>query len=433
MNISYRWLQSIAPGLEGTPQQIAERLALLGAPVDDLVDLGGGLGDVVIAQVTDVRQHPNADRLRICTVDDGSGSTLQVVCGAPNVAPGRFYPFARIGSTLPGGGEIKKARLRGETSEGMLCSARELGLGRDHSGLMTLAGEWTPGSGFREALGLDDWRLEVDVTPNRGELLSHLGVARELAPRGEDGIALPPFPNDRGAAFPIAPAKREGELCGIELRIDDKNACPRYMAAVVRGVKVAASPEWLASRLRTVGLRPINNVVDATNYVLHELGQPLHAFDLRRLRGGRLDVRAARAGETLTTLDGIARTLEPADLVIADGEGPVALGGVMGGQDSEVGDATTELLIECALFDAKVVRRTARRLALSTDASYRFERCVDPEGQPEALRRVVELILSVAGGTVEGAVDLNPKRYERVAVGLRPERVEQVLGIAVAP
>ncbi|HEU0012740.1 MAG TPA: phenylalanine--tRNA ligase subunit beta [Longimicrobium sp.] len=432
MNISYRWLQSIAPGLEGTPQQIAERLALLGAPVDDLVDLGAGLGDVVIAHVTDVRQHPNADRLRLCTVDDGTGAALQVVCGAPNVEPGRFYPFARIGSSLPGGIEIKKAKLRGEASEGMLCSARELGLGRDHSGLMTLSGEWAPGTNFRQALGLDDWRLEVDVTPNRGELLSHLGVARELAPRGEDGIELPAFPGDRGADFPVVPAKREGEVCGIALRIEDKEACPRYMGAVVRGVRVAPSPEWLAARLRAVGLRPINNVVDATNYVLHELGQPLHAFDLHRLRGGRIEVRAARAGETLTTLDGVARTLDPADQVIADGQGPVALAGVMGGQDSEVGDATTDLFLECALFSAKAVRRTARRLGLSTDASYRFERCVDPEGQPEALRRVVELILSVAGGTAEGAVDLNPKHYERVAVALRPERVEQVLGVPVA-
>ncbi|HEX6910493.1 MAG TPA: phenylalanine--tRNA ligase beta subunit-related protein, partial [Longimicrobium sp.] len=262
MNISYRWLQSIAPGLEGTPHELAERLAMLGAPVDEVVDLGAGIGDVVIARVDEVRQHPNADRLRICTVDAGTGQRLQVVCGAPNVQAGGVYPFAPVGATLPGGMEIKTARLRGEESQGMLCSARELGLGRDHSGLMALNGEFAPGASFRQALGLDDWRLVVDVTPNRGELLSHLGVARELAPRGEDGIELPRFPNDRGHACPVTPGKREADAPGVEVAIEDEEGCQRYMGAVVRGVTVCPSPEWLATRLRAIGLRPINNVVD---------------------------------------------------------------------------------------------------------------------------------------------------------------------------
>ena len=433
MNISYRWLHSIAPGLQGTPHELAERLAMLGAPVDEVVDLGAGIGDVVIARVEDVRQHPNADRLRICTVNAGSGEALQVVCGAPNVEAGGVYPFAPIGATLPGGMEIRKAKLRGEESQGMLCSARELGLGRDHSGLMALNGDFAPGTNFRQALGLDDWRLVVDVTPNRGELLSHLGVARELAPRGEDGIELPKFPNDRGHACPVKPGKREADAPGVEVAIDDEEGCTRYMGAVVHGVRVGPSPEWLATRLSAIGLRPINNVVDATNYVLHELGQPIHAFDLALLRGGRVVIRRAGPGETLATLDGVERALLETDVVIADAERAVALAGVMGGQNSEVSESTSDLFLEVALFDPKRVRKTARRLGLNTDASHRFERGVDPEGQPAAMHRVIELTLAVAGGQAVGAVDLVPHRYERRAIGLREERAEKVLGISLTP
>ncbi|HEX8904095.1 MAG TPA: phenylalanine--tRNA ligase subunit beta, partial [Longimicrobiaceae bacterium] len=431
MDVSYRWLKSLAPGIQGTPREVADRLAMLGAPVDEIVDLGGELGDVVIARVTDVRQHPNADRLRVCTVDAGTGEALNVVCGAPNVEAGGFYPFAPIGARIPGGMEIRKAKLRGEESQGMLCSARELGLGRDHSGLMTLGDGHRPGERFREALGLDDWRLVIDVTPNRGELLSHVGVARELAPGGVDGIELPKFPNAPKVRLPCASARREGECAGIHVEIDDPEGCPRYMGAIVQGMKVGPSPEWLATRLRAVGQRPINNVVDATNYVLQELGQPLHAFDLARLTGGEVRIRRAAPGETLTTLDGVDRALEETDLVIADGERPVALAGVMGGENSEVGDGTTSIFLECALFDQKTVRRTARRLGLSTDASYRFERGVDPEGQPEALVRVIELILSVAGGKVIAAIDVDPKPFERPVIAVRPERVARVLGVSI--
>ena len=432
MNISYRWLQSIAPGLQGTPHELAERLAMLGAPVDEVVDLGAGIGDVVIARVEDVRQHPNADRLRICTVNAGGDERLQVVCGAPNVEAGGLYPFAPVGATLPGGLEIKKAKLRGESSEGMLCSARELGLGRDHAGLMTLRGDFNPGASFRQTLGLDDYLLVVDVTPNRGELLSHLGVARELAPRGEDSIELPRFPNDRGHACPVKQGRRECDVAGLNVEIQDDQGCTRYMGAVVRGVTVAPSPEWLATRLRAIGVRPINNVVDATNYVLHELGQPIHAFDLALLRGGRVVIRGAQADERLTTLDGVERVLEPTDVVIADGERAIALAGVMGGENTEVSESTTDLFIEVALFDPRAVRRTARRLGLNTDASHRFERSVDPEGQPPAMHRVVELILAVAGGQAVGAVDLCPHPFERLKVGVREERVEKVLGVPVS-
>jgi phenylalanyl-tRNA synthetase beta chain len=434
MNISYRWLLEIAPTIAGTPQDVADRLAMLGAPVDEVEDLGAGIGDVVIARVADVRPHPNADRLRLCTVEAGEGEPLQVVCGAPNVEAGHYYPFAPIGASLPGGISIRKAKLRGEVSEGMLCSARELGLGRDHEGLMTLAGEWRPGERFVEALSLDDARLLVDVTANRPDLLSHYGVARELAPGGVADLTLPPLPGGPAPESEIRFAEREGAAGGVRVRIDDADLCPRYMAAEIRGVRVAPSPEWLAARLRAIGVRPINNVVDATNYVLFELGQPLHAFDRDRLGGDAVVIRRARAGESIRTLDGVERKLDPEMLVIADAERPIAVAGVMGGEESEVTDATENLLIECALFEPRSVRRTRRALGLSTDASYRYERGVDPSGLPRALQRVVELILAVAGGAVAGsAVDVLPAPFEPRSIALRPERVAKLLGVEIAP
>jgi phenylalanyl-tRNA synthetase beta chain len=432
MNVSYRWLKALAPGIQGSAHEIAHRLALLGAPVDEFTDLGAGIGDVVIARVEEVAQHPNADRLRVTRVNAG-GETVQVVCGAPNVEAGRLYPFAPVGASLPGGINIGKAKLRGEVSEGMLCSARELGLGRDHAGLMTLNGDWAPGTRFVDALGLDDYRLLIDVTPNRGELLSHVGVARELAPGGAAGVELPAFPNASGVRLDARAGGARGEIAGVSVHIEDEDGCPRYLGAVVRGVRVGPSPEWLATRLRAVGLRPINNIVDATNYVLFELGQPLHAFDLAKLRGGEVRIRRARDGETLTTLDGTERTLQSADLVIADAEGAVAIAGVMGGANSEVDDSTTDIFLECALFEPKTVRRTRSRLVLSTDASYRFERGVDPEGQPRALQRVAELIVAVAGGEAGEAIDLNPRPWQRPTIELRPEQVTRILGTQVPP
>jgi phenylalanyl-tRNA synthetase beta chain len=313
----------------------------------------------------------------------------------------------------------------------MLCSARELGLGRDHAGLMTLAGEWEVGTPFVPALGLDDVRLVVDVTANRPDLLSHVGVAREVAPGGVSGIALPAI---HGGGAPWLELRREGasgETAGVRVAIDDAAGCPRYLGAVIRGVRVGPSPEWLAGRLRATGLRPINNVVDATNYVLLEMGQPLHAFDLRKL-GGEVRIRRAAEGEAIRTLDGVERSLAAHMLVIADGSRPVAVAGVMGGEDTEVDAETTDLFLECALFEPRGVRKTARSLGLSTDSSYRFERGVDPDLQPEALRRVVEIILAVAGGAVEGVgVDLYPAPVEPLQVTLRADRITRVLGVPV--
>jgi phenylalanyl-tRNA synthetase beta chain len=434
MNVSYAWVRALAPDIEDKPHELADRLAAYGAAVDELVAVGAELDEVLVARVVDARRHPNADRLSLCMVDAGGPAPLQVVCGAPNVTAGAFYPFVPAGGTLPGGAQIRRARIRGEESNGMLCSARELGLGRDDEGILELHGTFQPGDRFLDAVGLRDTRLAVDVTPNRPDLLSHWGIARELSPGGDASLSLPPFPPSNGAArsarAPLFAAGSPEAAAGtIRIRLDDTEGCPRYYGVPVRGVRIGPSPEWLASRLRAIGLRPINNVVDATNFVLHELGQPLHAFDLDRL-GTTVVVRRAQPGETLVTLDGESHQLDPEMLVIADSERPVALAGVMGGLDTEVTNETTNILLECALFEPRVNRETRRRAGLSTDASQRFERGVDPDGMERAVRRAVDLIVTVAGGEV---AELCPFADAGVAaispIRLRPARVQQVLGI----
>ena len=428
MNISYRWLQALLPGLDAAPDRIADVLAMQGAPVDEIVDLGGPLRDVRVARVIEARRHPNADRLSLCRVDAGDGTELQVVCGAPNVKSGGIYPFAPVGATLPGDLVIRRAKIRGEESEGMLCSARELGLGRDHEGILELPDDLPVGASFIDVMALDDVRLVVDVTPNRPDLLSHLGVAREVGAALGIAAGLPRLPNTPVASAELArgnPARGDG----VTVQLEDTGLCPRYLGLVVRGVSVAPAPPWLAGRVRAIGLRPISNVVDATNYVLHELGQPLHAFDLARL-GDTVVVREARAGERITTLDGVERKLDAGMLVIADRTRPVALAGVMGGADTEVHDGTRDVLLECAIFDGRRVRRTRRALDLSTDASYRFERGIDSDQLERALWRTAELIVATAGGAIAPvAADAGPGLPAVPAVTLRLARVAQVLGI----
>jgi len=428
MKISYRWLQALVPELADPPERIAARLAMYGAPVEEIVRLGEELGDIVIGRVVAVDRHPNADRLSLCVVDAGAGEPIQVVCGAPNVRVGGFYPFAPVGARLPGGVEIRKAKIRGAESRGMLCSERELNLGRDHGGIMELPAEWPAGAPFAAALGLDDVQLVLEITANRPDLLSHIGVARELAGRRWQ---LPAFPGttNGGDALTFAEGELSGTVGGVTVAIEDSAGCTRYLGAVIRGVTIRPSPPWLAARLRAVGLRPINNVVDATNYVLYELGQPLHAFDLRRLVGPAIRVRRAGAGEQIVTLDGVTRALDPGTLVISDAAGAVAVAGVMGGAESEITADTADIFLECAIFDPKTVRRGRRSLNLSTDSSYRFERGVDPEGCRRAVARAIDLILTVAGGTVDGEVlDVRPHRRMAPVVGVRPSRVATVLG-----
>lgn len=433
MNVSYRWLKALRPDLTLSAREMAELLALRGAPVEELVPLAQDLEGLVVARVDAVAAHPDADRLSVCRVETGTGP-LQVVCGAPNVKVGGFYPFAPVGSTLPGGTEVGRAEIRSVESQGMLCSEAELQLGPDTSGLMTLEGDFKPGAPLSEALGMDDWRLDVEITANRGDLLSHVGVVREISPQGVGEPSLPPIPGGSPLGLSLTTHPKEVEEDGVTIRIAAPELCSRYLGAIVRGVKVGPSPAWLARRIRAAGSRPINNVVDATNYVLLELGQPLHAFDLSRLKNSTIEVRRAEEGELIRTLDGEDRRLNGDMLAICDAADPMAIAGVMGGEDSEVSEETTDVLLECALFEPGSTRSTRTALGMSTDASYRFERGVDPESMELAVRRTLEIILATAGGKADGRVlDVCPRPWKGLTVSLRPSRVPVLLGISLTP
>ena len=429
MNASYEWLKAFLP-LDLTPEQLREKLTAHVATVEEIVPMRTDLAAIVIARVAEAGPHPDSDHLWLTKVDAG-GELLEVVCGAPVVKQGALYPFAPIGTTMPSGIKIERRKIRGIFSNGMLCSARELGLGEDHAGILELDLDATPGTPFLSAMPVGDTRLVVDVGANRPDLLSHLGLARELSAITGARWELPKIPD---LPSPIATAKRSegtGSTDRIEVRVDDDTKTRRYMGAVVRGVKIGPSPEWLVRRLETVGVRSINNVVDATNYVLHELGQPVHAFDLARL-ASPIVVRLAKPNEKVTTLDGVARNLPARSVVIADARGAQAVAGVMGGRESEVTESTTDLFIEVASFDPKLTRAARKGIGLNTDASHRFERGVDPELGPIALDRTVRLITALAGGTladtpadVVGPVATPPE------LSVRMSRVEQVLGEAV--
>jgi phenylalanyl-tRNA synthetase beta chain len=464
MNVSYSWLRAIVP-FDLSPTELRDLITARVATVDELLPLREDLAGIVVGRVVQARRHPNADKLWAAKVDAGTGELLDVVCGAPNVVEGKLYPFAPSGTVIPGGLKIERRKIRGEVSNGMLCSARELQLGEEGAGILELDVDAAPGTPLLSALPVGDTRVVIDVLPNRPDLLSHLGVARELAAAVGKGVQLPAIPNsggrtpvtaevnevDRqlremasqlasltksaeallGRAVPPNPALEKLQTGGgaVPVAIENREDASRYIGLVIRGVKVGPSPEWLVRRLEAVGSRSINNVVDATNYVLHEIGQPTHAFDLGRLAGPRLSVRRARAGEALVTLDGTERKLDPEMSVIADAERAVAIAGVMGGRDSEVTEATTDIFIESATFDPKRTRITRRRLGLSTDASYRFERGVDPQLPLVALERVAEIVLSTAGGSVDGGpIEADaPARSERT-VTVRPARVARLLG-----
>jgi phenylalanyl-tRNA synthetase beta chain len=430
MNVSRRWLEDfLRRPLE--VRDLTERLTMLGAPVDAIESLHGDLGDVLVAEVEEVRPHPNADRLRVCVVNGGNSERLSVVCGAANVTAGRKYPLAPVGATLPGGIHIEQRKLRGELSQGMLCSARELGLGQDGEGIWELETDAPPGTRLLDALAIEDHRLVIDVGPNRPDLLGHKGIARELGASLGVPFRLPSLPGR--PAIDVPPVKRVGNIGtvgGVRAGTEDLEGCPRFLAAVLRGVKIAPSPAWLARRLEAVGIRSINNVVDATNCVMLELNQPMHAYDIARLQGPAVVARQAREGETLTTLDGVARTLDAGMTIIADEGGPIGVAGVMGGASTEVTAETVDVFLECAYFTPRLVRRTRRALNLSTDASYRFERGVDRWGGAEALRRCIEMIGLTAGGKlVEAPLDLGPGPANPPRIFLRPSRVNRLLGI----
>jgi phenylalanyl-tRNA synthetase beta chain len=429
MNASYEWLRDFV-SFSLTPEELRDLLTSRAATVDDLVRLRADLDEIVIARVIEVAPHPNSDHLWVTKVDAGRGDLLDVVCGAPNVTAGALYPFAAVGTTLPGGLKLEKRKIRGAVSEGMLCSAKELGLGTDHEGILALDVVATPGTRFLDAIPVGDTRLVVDVLPNRPDLLSHEGLAREIAaatgvPLGAPVISV----ESTFAASGAAP----GKSSVVSVEVEDSDGCPRYMAAVIRGVRIGQSPSWLSARVEAVGARSINNVVDATNYMLHGFGQPMHAFDLANLHGDRVIVRRGRKGEKITTLDGVERTLDPEMTVIADAARSQAIAGVIGGQGSEVTDATSDILLEVAAFDPRRVRATRRKLGVSTDASYRFERGVDAHALPRHMRYAVDLIVAVAGGKLDGEprdvkVDLPPMP----SIAVRQGRVHALLGEPIA-
>ncbi|MEO7087050.1 MAG: phenylalanine--tRNA ligase subunit beta, partial [Gemmatimonadaceae bacterium] len=348
---------------------------------------------------------------------------------APNVTAGKMYPFAMTGTVLPGGLKIQKRKIRGATSDGMLCSARELGLGEEHDGIMELDIDVAPGTPFLRALPVGDMKFVLDIGANRPDLLSHIGVAREIAAITKHPFALPAIDGATAAIPTPVSGATDGNAGGISVRVAEPDLVRRFMGVVVRGVKVGPSPDWMVKRLESVGSRSINNVVDASNYVLFELGQPTHAFDLAKLAGSSIIVRRATTGEKITTLDGVERSLKDNMIVIADATRPQAVAGVMGGKESEVDDGTTDVFLEVANFNPGRIRAARRALGLSTDASYRFERSVDLEIAPRALERVAQLIVLLAGGTIDGApVDLAYEQKPAPTITLRPRRVATVLG-----
>jgi phenylalanyl-tRNA synthetase beta chain len=431
MNVSYEWLRAFVPFGEA-PAQLRDLITAHAATVDELIPLRADLEPIVVARVVEEAPHPDSDHLHVTKVDAGTGTLLDVVCGAPNVTAGRMYPFAPSGTSMPGGMTIVKRKIRGAVSDGMLCSARELGLGDDQDGILELDVDVPPGTPLLRAVPVGDVRLVIDVGANRPDLLSHLGVAREVGAVTGRPLAFPSIEGLAGQVPAPATGDDEGRAAGIAVRVEERALVRRFMGVVIRGVTVGPSPAWLVARLESVGSRSINNIVDASNYVLHELGQPTHAFDLATLSGASVVVRRARAGETITTLDGADRALGDEMIVIADASRPQAIAGIVGGRNSEVTDATTDLFVEVANFDPGRVRAARRALGLSTDASYRFERGVDVEIAPVALERVAQLILLVAGGSVDGApIDLGHKARPRPTVELRTRRVAALLGEAL--
>ncbi|HSO18574.1 MAG TPA: phenylalanine--tRNA ligase subunit beta, partial [Desulfosarcina sp.] len=418
MKVSLSWLKEYVP-IRLTVAELADALTMAGLEVEAVEDRFAYLQTVIVGKVIDVLPHPNADRLKLCRVDDGDG-IVTVVCGAPNVSVGMHAPLAQVGTRLPDGVRLDRSVIRGETSEGMLCSEVELGLGLDASGIMALDAGIRPGTALPSVLDLTDTVLEIGLTPNRPDCLSMIGVAREVAAIQGVAMTLP--------AFSLPDAEGDiGTLTSVTIEAPDH--CPRYAARLLEGVSVAPSPFWLQDRLRSVGVRPINNLVDVTNFVMLETGQPLHAFDFDNLAGHRIVVRLAAKNEPFTTLDQKDRRLDDHMLMICDGEKPVAVGGVMGGLNSEIEASTTRVLIESACFDPVSVRRTSKALGLSTDAAHRFERGVDPDGTLFALNRAAGLMAQLGGGRlIDGIVDEDFRKTAPPVLALSVQATNRLLG-----
>lgn len=417
MKLSYKWLKEFVD-LDLAPAQLCDTLLFLGLE-SRVISSSGNWTGVVTAKVLTREKHPQADKLSLCTVDTGT-AVYPVVCGAANIEAGQTIAFAMVGAELPGNFVIKKAKIRGIESQGMICSAQELGLAAESDGIMVLP-EVTPlGKPLEDVLDGGDTIIDVEVTTNRGDCLSHWGVAREIAAKLGKPVHFPDldsilFDN----TFPIT--------------ISDSALCSRYIGCVIEGVTIQPSPDWMVKRLDACGIRAINNIVDITNYVLMELGHPLHAFDITNLEGGRIIVRRASAGESITALDGKVYKLDDSMLVIADAVKPQAIAGIMGGEHSGVTTATKTIVLESALFDPACIRKTSRKLGLSSDSSYRFERGCSWDGASLAAARAAQLIIRHAGGILQGRTDVAPQSFAPTVVSLRPDQLEKVLGLTVPP
>ncbi|HEX2191930.1 MAG TPA: phenylalanine--tRNA ligase subunit beta [Acidimicrobiales bacterium] len=419
MRAPLSWIREFAP-VEGDAPELAATLSSLGLVVEGVQLVGESLDQVVVARVLATGAHPRADRVQLVDVDPGDGSSIRVVCGAFNFGTGDLVPLARPGTRLPGGLEIGRRKVRGEWSDGMLCSAAELALGDDHSGILVLPPGAEPGVPLADALGVGpDVVFDIDVTPNRPDALSVAGVARDLAAR----LGVP-------FAVPEPPPLPHGEPARANVTVEAADLCPRFSATRLEGVTVGPSPRWMASRLTLAGMRPINNVVDISNYVMLELGQPNHPYDLERLGGEGLLVRRGEPGEVVVTLDGVERPVGPDDCLICDADGaPVGIGGIMGGANSEIAPTTATVLLEAAWFAPLAVARTSARLALRTEASVRFERGVDPEITGPAVARFYQLAGAMGAGRPAGAtVDVRGSLPDRPRVLVRTDRVNAVLG-----
>lgn len=419
MRISYRWLKELVD-FDFDPEELGRRLTLLGLEIESIERPGAGLRNVYIGRILDIKPHPDADKLVVCQTEVGKSEPLQIVCGAKNMKVGDLVPTAVVGATLPGDFTIARRKMRGVESQGMMCSAQELGLGQDHAGLLILPDGLPIGADAIPLLGLDDAILEIEVTPNRGDWAGMIGVARELAASLGSTVRMPDaVVNETGA--PV------GTLSSVT--IEDSSLCPRYAGRVLTDVQIGSSPLWMIQRLIHAGQRPISNIVDITNYVMLETGHPLHAFDFHKLLENKIIIRRAKQNETIRTIDEQLRSLDEHTLVIADAKNPVAVAGIMGGYDSEVGDATTSIFLESACFQPQSIRRSSKALGLQSESSTRFQRGADPEMARFAIDRAATLINQIAGATVaKGVLDEYPGNQPLRTVNLRYRRTNALLG-----
>lgn len=423
MKVPVSWLKDYVD-FEDTIEGLSDKLTFAGLEVEAIEQIGSDFPGVVVGEIMQIEPHPGADKLRMCTVEYGCDETMRVVCGAPNVEVGGKYPFAPVGTTLPCGITLKKAKIRGEISMGMLCAKDELGLGEDHTGLLVLDAALEPGTPFVQVWGPPETVIELEITPNRPDCLSMIGVAREMAVLYGSELKMP------GTEI----AETDDDVnAEISVRIDDEEKCPRYTARVLKGAKIAPSPEWMQKRLEAAGIRPINNVVDVTNYVMLETGHPLHAFDKNLVAGNQIIVRTANPGETMSTLDDVERKLTPEMLVIADAEKASAIAGVMGGADSEIKDDTSTILLEAAAFETSTIRHTAKSLGLITDSSYRFQRGVNTDSVEWASRRAAALMCELADATLcKGIVDVYPQPKAQIKIPFAWKRIESMIGATLS-